>query len=89
MHIHIQVYTSLKKISNCLIYCILSNGEVIKYHKFNSVVVIELSVRCLNKGPEDRLWNTLCMLVIWQCRKICGNELNLVSNNFFSYVGMG
>ena len=56
MHIHIQAYTSLKKkISDCLIYCILSNGEVIKYHKFISVVVIELSVRCLNTGPEDRL----------------------------------
>ena len=35
--------------------CILSNGEVIKYHKFISVVVIELSARCLNTGPEDRL----------------------------------
>ena len=42
-----------------LISCILSNmsnGEVIKYHKFISVVVIELSVRCLNTGPEDRLF---------------------------------
>ena len=38
-----------------LIYCILSNGEAIKYHEFISVVVIELSVRCLNTGPEDRL----------------------------------
>ena len=55
MHIHIQAYTPLKKNSDCLIYCILSNGEVIKYHKFISVVVIELSVRCLNTGPEDRL----------------------------------
>ena len=54
MHIHIQAYIS-EKISDCLIYCILSNGEVIKYHKFISVVVIELSVRCLNTGPEDRL----------------------------------
>ena len=34
----------------------MSNGEVIKYHKFISVVVIELSVRCLNTGPEDRLF---------------------------------
>ena len=33
----------------------LSHGEVIKYHKFISVVVIELSFRCLNTGPEDRL----------------------------------
>ena len=55
MHIHIQAYTSLKKISDCLIYCILSNGEVIKYHKFIPVVVIELSVRSVNTGPEDRL----------------------------------
>ena len=47
--------TFLKKITDCLIYCILSNGEVIKYHKFISVVVIELSVRGLNTGPEDRL----------------------------------
>ena len=37
---------------------ILSNGEVIKYHIFISVVVIELSVRCLNTGPEDRLCMT-------------------------------
>ena len=56
MHIHKQAFTSLKKkITDCLIYCILSNGEVIKYHKFISVVVIELSFRCLNTGPEDRL----------------------------------
>ena len=52
MHIHIQAYSSLTK---NLIYCILSNGEVIKYHKLISVVDIELSVRCLNTGPEDRL----------------------------------
>ena len=57
MHIHKQAFTSLKKkITDCLIYCILSNGEVIKYHKFISVVVIELSFRCLNTGPEDRLY---------------------------------
>ena len=31
------------------------NGEVIKYHTFISVVVIELSVRCLSTGPEDKL----------------------------------
>ena len=56
MHIHKHAFTSLKnKITDCLIYCILSNGEVIKYHKFISVVVIELSARCLNTGPEDRL----------------------------------
>ena len=34
----------------------MCNGEVIKYHKFISVEVIELSVRCLNTGPEDRLF---------------------------------
>ena len=55
MNIHIQATTSLKKISDFLIYCIPSNGEVIKYYKFISVVVIELLVRCLNTGPEDRL----------------------------------
>ena len=55
MHIHIQAYTSPKKITDCLIYCILSNREVINCHKFISVVVIELSIICLNTGPEDRL----------------------------------
>ena len=55
VHIHIQAYTYLKKITDCLISCILSNGEVIKYHKFISVVVTELSVRCLNTGPGDSL----------------------------------
>ena len=55
MHIHKQAYTSLKKISDCFTYWILSKGEAIKYHKFISVVVIELSVRCLITGPEDRL----------------------------------
>ena len=52
---HIQAYTSLEKITDCLISCILSNGEVTKYHKFISVVVIELSVFSLNTRPEDRL----------------------------------
>ena len=48
---HIQAFTSLKKkITDCLIYCILGNGEVIKYLKFISVVDIELSVRCLNES---------------------------------------
>ena len=36
-------------------------GEVIKYHKFISVVVIELSVRCLNTGPEDMLIRHQCV----------------------------
>ena len=53
------MYTSLKKITDCLIYCILSNGEVIKYHKFISVVVIELSVIFFNTGREDRLGTSL------------------------------
>ena len=48
-HIH------LRKKSLTLIYCILSNREVIKCHKFISVVVIELSTRCLITGPEDGL----------------------------------
>ena len=40
-----------------LVYCILGNVEVIKYHIFISVVVIELSVQIevLNTKPEDRL----------------------------------
>ena len=29
--------------------------EVMKYHKFISVVVIDLSARSLNTGPADRL----------------------------------
>ena len=50
-----SIYTSVKCFTDWLIYCILSNGEVIKYHIFISVVVIELSVIYLNTGPEDRL----------------------------------
>ena len=45
-----KAYSSLKKITDCSIYYILSNEEVIKYHQFISVVVIELSVNCLNTG---------------------------------------
>ena len=52
MRIHIQAYASLKK---SLTVLLTACGEVIKYDKFISVVVIELSVRCLNTGPEDRL----------------------------------
>ena len=65
-HTYSSIYISQKNL--CLSYflvwgitlehkiaCILGNGEVIKYHKFISVVVIELSVRCLNTGLEDRL----------------------------------
>ena len=59
MHIHKQAFTSLKKKKSLTVLftgpCILSNGEVINYHNFISVVVIELSFRCLNTGPEDRL----------------------------------
>ena len=54
-HTYTSIYIS-EKITDCLIYCILSNGEVIKYHKFISVVVI---ARCLNTGFEDRLHLTL------------------------------
>ena len=62
MHIHKQAFKSLKKSLTVLFTCILSNGEVIKYHKFISVVVMELSVRCLNTGPEDRLPPRLLIL---------------------------
>ena len=48
MHIHIQAYTPLKKI----LYS--EQWEIIKYQKFISVVVIELSVRCLNTGKRQR-----------------------------------
>ena len=50
MRIHIQAYIPLEKSLT-----VLFTGEVIKYHKFISVVVIELSVRYLNTGSEDRL----------------------------------
>ena len=50
-HTYTSIYTSVR----ILIYCILSNGEVIKYHIFISVVVIELSFKGLNTGPEHRL----------------------------------
>ena len=49
------IYKHIRLCIFFLIYCILSNGEVIKYHIFISVVVIDLSVRCLNTGPGDRL----------------------------------
>ena len=57
MHIHKQAFTSLKKKKSLtvLFTCILSNGEVIKYHKSISVLVIELSFKCLNIGPEDKV----------------------------------
>ena len=75
MHIHIS--------EDCLIYCILSNGEVIKYHKFISVVVIELSVRCLNTGPEDRLpnlWRQQKRAILWHCF-VAGVPTKIVSLN--------
>ena len=31
-------------------------------------------------GQASTTWNTLCMLVISQCGKMCGNELNLVNS---------
>ena len=31
-------------------------------------------------GQANKKWNTLCMLVILQCGKMCGNELNLVNS---------
>ena len=51
--------TIYSKNYNLTQWTILSNGEVIKYHIFFSVVVIELSVRCLNTGPEDAVWTGL------------------------------
>ena len=51
-----MIYTSVFFFTDCLIYFVYSEqGEVIKYYMFIFVVVIELSVRCLNTGPEDRL----------------------------------
>ena len=46
-----------------LLKYILSNGEVIKYHIFISVVVLDLAARCLNTGPEDRLGVYLIFLI--------------------------
>ena len=37
-------------------------------------------------GQANTKWNTLCMLVISQCGKMCGNELNLV-NSFLVMLG--
>ena len=37
-------------------------------------------------GQANTKWNTLCMLVISQCGKMCGNELNLV-NSFSVMLG--
>ena len=87
VHIHKQAFTSLNKNhSPHLIYCILSNGEVIKYHKFISVVVIELSFRCLNTGPEDRLlvvgW-VIQWLVSWMGDPIVRLVIDLI---FFLYT---
>ena len=71
---YIYKHIHLCKNFHCLIYCILSYGEVIKYHKFISVVVIELSVRCLNTGPEDRLqWNH--HLTIWSASLLIISEM--------------
>ena len=50
------------------------------------VAVVFLGTQSL--GQANTKWNTLCMLVISHCGKMCGNELNLVKT-FFSYVGMG
>ena len=42
IHMNIQAYTtSVKCSTDRLIYCIFNNGEIIKYHIFISVVVIE------------------------------------------------
>ena len=66
-HTYTNIYIS-EKISDCLIYSILSNGELIKYQIFFSVVVIELSVRCLITGPGDsvlhRQYNTSVQLTL-------------------------
>ena len=53
-HLH-----SVKCFTDCLIKCILSNWEVIKYH----ILVIEFSVICLNTGQEDRLncWGAITL----------------------------
>ena len=37
-------------------------------------------------GQANTKWNTLCMLVISQCGKMCGNEFNLV-NSFSVMLG--
>ena len=78
-----QAFTSMKKKNtDCLIYCILSNGEVIKYHKFISVVVIELSFRCLNTGPEDRQGS----LVIFRQELVILTDLKYPSLYVYIYI---
>ena len=72
-YIYTSIYISERKIDDCLIYCILSNGEVIKYHKFISALVIELSVSCLNTGSEDRLTPLLSLsscLITYEITKL-------------------
>ena len=47
------------------------------------VAVVFLELRLYQANTK---WNTLCMLVISQCGKMCGNELNLV-NSFSVMLG--
>ena len=55
------IYTSVFFFTDCPIYCILSKGGgVIKCHIFISVVVIELSVICLNTRSGNRLHIGVC-----------------------------
>ena len=76
IHIHIHSYTSLKKISDCLIS---EQWGSDKYHKLISVVVIELPVRCLNTGPEDILPFRVSMCLNLR-RHMQSHELNCLTS---------
>ena len=67
-----------RKESNKMSYLlILGNGEVIAYHIFISVVVIELSVWSLNTWPEDRLTaNHLYGRLLEVCASAIGAEIS-------------
>ena len=58
---------------------------MIKYHKFISVIVIELTVRCLNTGSEDRL---VLYMYIYLCSafKHCGDTESEVGDFVTLYV---
>ena len=63
---------------------ILSNGEVIKYI-FISVVVIELSVRCLDTGPGDKLRRCLKNSTM-NTRRVQWQKINGPERGIFWYL---
>ena len=43
-------------------------------HKFISVAVIELSARCLNTGPEDRLEEEINLHIFWKFEVVINDK---------------